>query len=116
MLALHATTGHGRLPFHSVRTVLRPISRNTLNTALRRLGCAKDQATTHGFRATASTLHNESGLWHADAIERQLAHIEADDTRGADLRGAHWEERVRMMRWWADHRDRLVAANVIGKG
>ncbi|QRG10184.1 integrase arm-type DNA-binding domain-containing protein [Xanthobacter autotrophicus] len=105
---LHAITGRGKLPFHSVRTVLRPISENTLNAALRRLGYAKDEVTAHGFRATASTLLNESGLWHADAIERQLAHIEADDVRRAYLRGEHWDERVRMMQWWADHLDALA--------
>lgn len=105
---LHAITGRGKLPFHSVRTVLRPISENTLNAALRRLGYAKDEVTAHGFRATASTLLNESGLWHADAIERQLAHIEADDVRRAYLRGEHWDERVRMMQWWADRLDQLA--------
>ncbi len=105
---LHEITGRGKLPFHSVRTVLRPISENTLNAALRRLGYAKDEVTAHGFRATASTLLNESGLWHADAIERQLAHIEADDVRRAYLRGEHWDERVRMMQWWADRLDQLA--------
>ncbi|WP_394008894.1 tyrosine-type recombinase/integrase [Xanthobacter aminoxidans] len=49
---LHAITGRGKLPFHSVRTVLRQISENTLNAALRRLGYAKDEVTAHGFRAT----------------------------------------------------------------
>ena len=105
---LHAITGRGKLPFHSVRTVLRPISENTLNAALRRLGYAKDEVTAHGFRATASTLLNESGLWHADAIERQLAHIEGNAVRKAYARGEHWEERVRMMQWWADRLDELA--------
>lgn len=112
---LHAITGRGKLPFHSVRTVLRPISENTLNAALRRLGYAKDEVTAHGFRATASTLLNESGLWHADAIERQLAHIEADDVRRAYLRGEHWDERVRMMQWWADRLDELASEREGGR-
>lgn len=104
---LHRLTGKGRLVFPSTRTVLRPISENTLNAALRRLGYTKDQATSHGFRATASTLLNECGLWNPDAIERQLAHVEANDVRRAYARGEHWDERVRMMQWWANHLDQL---------
>lgn len=107
--SLHAITGRGRLAFPCVRTVLRPISENTLNAALRRMGYAKDEVTSHGFRATASTLLNESGLWNPDAIERQLAHVEANAVRRAYARGEHWDERVRMMQWWADRLDGLRA-------
>jgi integrase len=78
------------------------MSENTLNAALRRLGYAKDEATAHGFRASASTLLNESGLWNADAIERQLAHLDSNQVRRAYARGEHWEERVQMMQWWAN--------------
>ncbi len=52
------------------------MSDNTLNGALRRMGYGKDEMTAHGFRAMFSTLANESGLWHPDAIERALAHVE----------------------------------------
>jgi len=107
LMGLQEITGKGRLAFPSVRTVLRPISENTLNAALRRLGYSKDEATAHGFRATASTLLNESGMWNPDAIERQLAHVEANDVRRAYARGEHWDERVRMMQWWADRLDGL---------
>jgi integrase len=109
---LYAITGKGILVFPGVRTVLRPISENTVNAALRRLGYSKDEATAHGFRATASTLLNESGKWNPDAIERQLAHVENNDVRRAYARGEHWEERVKMMKWWADHIDRL---KIVGK-
>lgn len=104
---LHTITGKGKLVFPSVRTFTRPISDVTMNAALRRMGYTKDEATAHGFRASASTLLNESGLWHPDAIERQLAHLEGDDVRRAYTRGDYWEERVRMMQWWADHLDSL---------
>lgn len=63
--------------------------------------------TAHGFRATASTLLNESGLWHPDAIERALAHVEQSTVRRAYARGEHWDERVRMMQWWADQLDAM---------
>lgn len=70
---LHPLTGHGRYVFPGARTNGRPMSENTINAALRRLGYARDQMTGHGFRSMASTLLNEQG-WHRDAIERQLAH------------------------------------------
>ena len=104
---LRRDTGHGRLAFPSVRTITKSISENTLNAALRRLGYGNDEATSHGFRASAATLLNETGRWNADEIERQLAHIERNDVRRAYARGEHWDERVRMMQWWADHLDHL---------
>lgn len=57
----------------------------------------------NGFRTAASSIFNESGLWHADAIERQLAHAENDSIRRAYARADFWEERVRMMMWWSDY-------------
>jgi integrase len=97
----------GDLLFPSMRTESRPISEGTLNAALRRLGYSKDEMTPHGFRATASSLLNECGRWHPDAIERQLAHVENDDVRRAYARGEYWNERVEMMQWWADYLDQL---------
>jgi integrase len=89
------------LAFPSAVSKDRPISENTLNGALRRLGYAKHEATAHGFRATASTLLNESGLWNPDAIEAELAHVGADEVRRAYHRASYWAERVRMAAWWA---------------
>lgn len=104
---LHAVTAEEDFAFPCIGAAKKPISENTLNFALRRLGFGPDIATAHGFRATASTLLNESGRWNPDAIERQLAHAENNEVRRAYLRGEHWEERVRMMAWWADHLDAL---------
>jgi integrase len=100
-------TGNGPFVFPGQRTPKRPMSENTLNAALRRLGYSTDEMTSHGFRSTASTLLNESGKWSADAIERSLAHGDTDAVRGAYHRGAHWAERVRMAQWWSDHLDGL---------
>lgn len=102
--------GRGRYVFPGIRTPLRPLSENTLNAALRRLGYGADEMTTHGFRSTASTLLNESGKWSPDAIERALAHTDDDKVRAAYHRGAHWSERVAMAQWWSDHLDALRAA------
>jgi integrase len=110
---LHTITGDGRLAFPSVRTTRKPMSENTLNAALRRLGYSKEEMSAHGFRASASTLLNESGKWHHDAIERQLAHIESNDIRRAYARGGHWDERVQMMQWWADHLDHMKAVGQV---
>jgi len=100
-------TGRGRLAFPGLGTPDRPLSENTLNAALRRLGYGPDQMTSHGFRSTASTLLNESGKWSPDAIERALAHGDTDGVRAAYHRGAHWAERVQMAQWWSDHLDEL---------
>lgn len=96
----------GRYLFPSVRTRQRPISENTLNAALRRLGYSSEEMRAHGFRSTASTLLNEQG-WHRDAIERQLAHSERDGVRAAYNRAEHLPERKRMMQGWADFLDSL---------
>ncbi len=93
--------------FPSVRTTARAMSENTLNAALRRLGYSSEEMTAHGFRAMASTLLNESGKWHPDAIERALAHQDSDNVRAAYHRGAHWKERLEMAQWWSDYLDQL---------
>ena len=105
---LQKITGNGRWVFPSVRTVLRPISENTLNAALRRLGYACEEMCTHGFRSMASTRLNEMGRWNPDAIERQLAHQEANAVRRAYTHGAEfWSERVQMMQAWSDYLEGL---------
>lgn len=106
---LRCMNGNGEYLFPSLRTWLRPMSENTLNAALRRLGYAGDEMTAHGFRASFSTLANESGLWHPDAIERALAHVEKNEVRRAYARGEHWKERVRLADWWAGQLDNMRA-------
>ena len=110
---LREITGGGRYVFPSVRTQARCMSENTLNAALRRLGYATHEATAHGFRASFSTLANESGRWHPDAIERALAHVEGSEVRRAYARGEHWDERVRMAAWWADYCDSMRTGKFI---
>lgn len=99
---LQGISGGGNFLFPSVRSADRCMSENTINAALRRLGFGKSEMTGHGFRSAASSILNESGLWHADAIERQLAHVDNDSMRRAYARADYWEERVRMMDWWAE--------------
>jgi integrase len=106
---LKALTGATEYLLPSLISTKRVMSENTLNTALRRIGFGKDEMTSHGFRASFSTLANESGLWNPDAIERALAHLETNEVRRAYARGEHWDERVRMAAWWAGFLDELRA-------
>ncbi len=99
-------TGHGKYVFPSSRGDGRPLSDNTIRTALRSLGYESDVMTAHGFRTTASTLLNEQG-WSPDAIERQLAHSPRDQVRAAYNRAQYLDERRRMMQGWADYLDTL---------
>jgi integrase len=105
---LHPLTGSGRFVFPSLRSQDRPMSENTLNAALRRLGYDKHEMTGHGFRSMASTLLNEQG-WHHDAIERQLAHAERNSIRAAYNYAEHLPERKRMMQAWSNFLDGLRA-------
>lgn len=105
---LQPLTGSGRYVFPSLHTPARPMSENTINGALRRLGYSGNQMTGHGFRSMASTLLNEQG-WNRDAIERQLAHGERDEVRAAYNYAQHLPERRKMMQSWADNLDRLRA-------
>ena len=99
---LHAITGGEPYVFVSQLSRGKPISENTLNGSLRRLGYTKDEMTSHGFRASASSLLNESNKWHPDAIEAELAHMGADQVRKAYHRATYWDQRVEMAEWWAE--------------
>lgn len=103
-------TSRSELLFPSERQLTKPISENTMLYALYRLGY-HGRATIHGFRATASTILNESGF-KSDAIERQLAHTQQNKVRAAYHRSEYLEERATMMQWWADFLEGLTA-NVI---
>jgi integrase len=110
---LHVLTGRGKFLFPSERGGHRPMSENTLNAALRGLGYSKEQMVAHGFRHMASTLLNESGKWHADAIERQMAHVPQNQVRATYNAAQHLPERKKMMTWWAVHLDELAADNKV---
>ena len=111
---LQALTGRHKYIFSGARSAKRPMSENTVNAALIRLGY-KDEMVAHGFRSTASTILNEHG-WNSDAIERQLAHVEVNKVRGAYNEAEYLPERRLFMQAWADYLDRLVADGPGGKG
>src|SRR3546814_11754029 len=74
------------------------------------MGYAVGEVTAHGLRTTASTLLNESGKWSPEAIERSLAHADANSIRGVYNRVRYWEVRVVMHQWWSDDLDEMRAA------
>ncbi|MGH7427857.1 MAG: tyrosine-type recombinase/integrase, partial [Candidatus Methylomirabilaceae bacterium] len=95
-----------RYVFPALGDPSRTMSENTINAALRRLGYTGDEMTGHGFRSMASTILNERG-WNPDAIERQLAHAERDEVRGAYNYAEYLPERRRMMQAWSDYLEEL---------
>ena len=111
---LQAISGGNEFVFSSLRSRRRPMSNNTVNAALRRLGYSREEMTGHGFRTLASTLLNEQG-WHPDLIELQLAHVERNKVRAAYNRAQRLPERRKMMQAWADFLDKLrdAGANVV---
>lgn len=105
---IEPVTGHGRYVFPSERGGGRPMSENTVNGALRRLGYTKEEMTGHGFRSMASTLLHELQYPHA-VIERQLAHGERNKVSASYNFAEHLPERRKMMQEWADYLDKLKA-------
>jgi integrase len=106
MRELKGLTGRGRYVFPSLRSGSRPMSGNTVNAALRRLGYTSDEMTGHGFRSLASTCLNEQG-YHPDLIELQLAHAERNQVRAAYNKAQRLPERRKMMEAWAEYLDGL---------
>lgn len=105
---LHALTGAGRYVFPSTRTDTRPMSDNTVNAALRRLGYdTKTEMTGHGFRAMARTILDEVLHVRPEIVEHQLAHAVRDPLGRAYNRTTHLPERRKMMQAWADYLDEL---------
>lgn len=98
-----AISGGGELVFPSPFCPGKPLSENTLNSALARMGY-KGEHSAHGFRALFSTVANECGH-DSDAIERQLAHVERNEVRAAYHRATYLKARAALMQWWADHLD-----------
>ncbi len=111
--SLYPISGHYELLFPGERSRAKPISENTMNYALYRMGY-KSRATAHGFRTTASSILNEEGF-NPDAIERQLSHLERNHVRGAYTQHAEYlKDRTTMMQWWADYLDQLATgSNVV---
>jgi len=104
---LQILTGDGRYVFPSVRSTERPMSDNTILSALRNLGYTTEQMTGHGFRAMARTLLAEECGYPAEFIEHQLSHAVPDPNGRAYNRTQFLRQRTEMMQNWADYLDAL---------
>jgi integrase len=106
---LHPLTGRGRFVFEGARSIKRPMSANTVNAALRRLGIPKKELSGHGFRAMARTILDEVHEVRPDFVEHQLTHVVKDPLGRAYNRTTHLPARRKMMQLWADYLDQLRA-------
>ena len=98
---IEAISDGRELVFPSPYYPSKPLSENTFNSALARMGY-KSIATAHGFRVLFSTVANEHG-WNPDVIERQFAHREQNEIRAAHHRTSFMADRTKLMPRWADH-------------
>jgi integrase len=105
---------HGDLVLPAIRSPHRMLSENAMNSALRRMGYTKEEMTSHGFRATASTILNERGF-NPDVIEAALAHQDENEIRRAYNRATYWPERVKLMQTWADLLDEFRQNSIVGR-
>ncbi len=105
---LRPLTGHGQYVFPGLRSHDRPMSDNTVNAALRRMGFTGEEMSAHGFRAMARTIMIERlpGI-SADVLEAQLAHGKSGPLGAAYDRAEFMEQRRAMMQAWADYLDQL---------
>ena len=97
---IEAISGGHELVLPSPYYPSNPLSENTFNSALARMGY-KSIATAHGFRALFSTVANEHG-WNPGVIERQLAYREQNEIRAAYHRTTYMADRTKLMQWWAE--------------
>lgn len=107
--SLESLTGSGKYLFPCQRSTHRCMSDNAYNAALRRMGFTKDEATAHGFRASARTILDEVLHIPVVLIEHQLSHSVRDPLGRAYNRTSHLDERKKMMQQWADYLDGLKA-------
>lgn len=111
---LHKLTGSGKYLFPSTRSTARPISDNTMNAALRRLGYTRDEIVSHGWRAVFRTLADEVLQERIDIIEAQLAHQVHDTLGRAYNRTSFLKERRELMNRWGKYLEGLkVGAKVL---
>jgi integrase len=99
------------LVFPSIRSTVKPLSENAMNSVLRRMGYANTEMCAHGFRSSASTILNERGF-DPDVIEAALAHQEENEVRAAYNRARYWPQRVALLQSWADLLDEFRTLSV----
>lgn len=85
----------------------KPLSENTLNVGIKRLGY-EGRLTGHGIRGTLSTALYEMD-YPSPWVEAQLSHADENKVRGSYNHALYVEQRRGMMQVWADYLDQLAA-------
>ncbi|MDO8714244.1 MAG: integrase arm-type DNA-binding domain-containing protein [Polynucleobacter sp.] len=109
---LQPYTGQGMYVFHGERQHDRPISDNSVRSALYSLGYGKEQSW-HGFRSSGRTMLAEQLEVNPLYLEAQLAHAVKDANGRAYNRTQYLKQRREVMQQWADYLGVLKADNVI---
>ncbi|WP_394788777.1 tyrosine-type recombinase/integrase [Rhodoferax sp.] len=104
--SLHPLTGHGRYVFPGERSHDRPMSDNSVRSALYALGFGKEH-TWHGFRASARTMMVDQLDLDPLAIEANLAHAVKDANGRSYNRTQYLQKRFSQVQQWADYLDKL---------
>ena len=102
---------YSKYVFPSQVTNVKPLSENTLNFALKRIGL---DITAHGFRHTASTLLHENIYKHnipSIVIETQLAHSVGNSVHRVYNKAEYLPQRIELMNWWGKYLDELKNKN-----
>ena len=109
---LQPLTGHGALVFHGERSHDRPVSDNSVRTALYSLGFGKEQSW-HGFRASARTMLVDQLNLDPLVIEANLAHAVKDANGRSYNRTQYIKQRFEQIQQWADYLDKLAAGGEV---
>ena len=100
-------TGSGRYVFPGERSHDRPVSDNSVRSALYALGFGKEQSW-HGFRASARTMLVDELDLDFNVIEANLAHAVKDANGRSYNRTQYVKQRFTMIQQWADYLDNLA--------
>lgn len=109
-------TSSGNVVFNGIRSDNKPISDNTLISALRRMGYTKEELVPHSFRSIFSTIAYENMNHHGytgEVIEALLAHKETNKVKEAYNRATYKEPMRQLMQWYADYLDGIKNGNYI---
>lgn len=97
------------LVFPGERQRSKPISENSVRTALISMGYTPEIQTWHGFRASARTMLAEQLEFDPLIIEAQLAHAVRDANGRAYNRTTYLKQRQLMMQRWTDFLDQIAS-------
>ncbi len=108
-----AITGRGVMVFPSERDHDRPMSDNSMRSALLSMGFSSDEQTVHGFRASARTMLAERLEINDNVMEAHMAHAVKNSLGTAYDRTTFLNQRRAMVQKWADYLDGLKAEKIV---